>query len=157
MNSKALENFLIPEVAEEGIISNFKARRAKHKIEKIANKMDNDEKRRKFKEDSKKYLPVIKKIMEDTINQLKKKYPKAPVKPYFYNEDEFIEVTLYDNEFVTNSYSEDYIEDAEKLFDEAYSIIKDKIENHKGGFGSLTLKVEIPENNCIGVELYSRI
>ena len=44
-----------------GIISNFKARRAKHKIEKIANKMDNDEKQRKFKEDSKKYLPVIKK------------------------------------------------------------------------------------------------
>ena len=85
MNSKVLESFLIPEVAEEGIISNFKAKRAKRKIEKIANKMDNDEKRRKFKEDSKKYLPVIKKIMEDTINQLKKKYPKAPVSPYFYN------------------------------------------------------------------------
>ena len=150
----SIESFLIPEVAEEGIISNFKARRAKRKIEKIANKMDNDEKRRKFKEDSKKYLPVIKKIMEDTINQLKKKYPKAPVNPYFYNEDEFIEVSLYDNEFVTNSYSEDYIEDAEKLFDEAYSIIKNKIENYKSGFGTLTLKVEIPENNCIEVKFY---
>ena len=59
-----------------------------------------------------------------------------------------------DNEFVTNSYSEDYIEDAEKLFHEAYSIIKDKIEIYKSGFGTLTLKVEIPENNCIGVEFY---
>ncbi len=28
------------------------------------------------------------------------------------------------------------------------------IENYKDGFGTLILKVEIPENNCIGIEFY---
>ena len=39
MNSKALENFLIPEVAEEGIISNFKAKREQKKAEREEKKM----------------------------------------------------------------------------------------------------------------------
>ena len=152
MNSKALESFLIPEVAEEGIISNFKAKREQKKAER-------EEKKRLARErdtECKNLLPKVMNDLKEIVSKYKAKYPDLPIDPYYDTDKTMNEVfvCVFDDIEVMNEYSDNYNKKSIMVFNAIYNAVKNYCSTSEKKYPGFDLKCDIPENPYIHIRVY---
>ena len=152
MNSKVLENFLIPEVAEEGIISNFKAKREQKKAER-------EEKKRLARErdnECKNLLPKVMNDLKEIVSKYKTKYPDLPIDPY-YDTDKTVNevfVCVFDDIEIMNEYSDNYNKKSIMVFKAIYNAVKNYCSTSEKKYPGFDLQCDVPENGYIHIRVY---
>lgn len=152
MNSKALENFLIPEVAEEGIISNFKAKREQKKAER-------EEKKRLARErdnECKNLLPKVMNDLKEIVSTYKTKYPDLPIDPYYDTDKTMNEVfvCVFDDIEIMNEYSNNYNKKSIMAFKAIYNAVKNYCSTSEKKYPGFDLQCDVPENGYIHIRVY---
>lgn len=151
MNSKALESFLIPEVAEEGIISDFKAKREQKKA-------DREEKKRLAREldnECKKLLPKVMNDLKEIVSKYKAKYPDLPINPYYDTDKTMNEVfvCVFDDDEIMNEYSDHYNKKSIMVFKAIYNTVNNYCNASEKKYPGFNLQCDIPENPCINIRV----
>lgn len=152
MDSKVLESLIIPEyeIATEGLFSKMKEKHEAKKAEKAA-------RIEKFKRESKVILNKCMSIEKSIVNKYKSKNPKLPFKPKYWIEesDDSSEADMYaeiyNDEWCMNEYDQKYIPEASEVFNAIYKEFEQEIEKQNFEY---TIKISIPENNCIATSVY---
>ena len=146
--AEVLESYMIP--AEEGFFSNLKEKREAKRAEKAKKKAEKAERERLFAITSKEDLQLAKRLCVNIPNKFKSKYKNLPFKIEWYEVDEEIYVSIFEDEWCMNEFHEKYIPEAEKCFDEIVENIEKIINDNKDKFKN-TMSVEVEENNVISI------
>ena len=140
------------EIATEGVISNFKAKREQKKAEREEKKML----ARERDNECKNLLPKIMNDLKESVSKYKAKYPDLPIDPYYDTDKTMNEVfvCVFDDIEVMNEYSDNYNKKSIMVFNAIYNAVKNYCSTSEKKYPGFDLKCDIPENGYIHIRVY---